>query len=261
MHKKRKNKLRKPRNAGRMKFLFKRNNFKHLIAFVLLTLVVTVLYLLLFKSQYFRLDEIQVTGEYPLSAQKILTVTSISENQSIWSVDLSNISLMLKENYPEYRKIIVKRELPNLLLFDFILRKPIAQIKSGRYFLVDKYNFILPQVKNVADSNLPVIRGIDSKLVGIKAGKQCSSKAVKNAIELLEAIQDADIFKLSDLTYIDASDFKNLFFALNNRIIVKIGDTDFRNRITKLSYVLKEIEGEDIAYIDLRFKDPVLSPR
>jgi len=235
--------------------------FKYFTILIFIFGFFLITYIFLFKSSYFKLKSIQTKGNYPLNTAEILKATFIKEDESIWESNLNRISDRLKKVYPEYKKVIVKRELPNILVFHFVLRKPIAQIKSGRYFLVDENNFILPKIKNVADPNLPVIRGVNSKLIGIKPGSKCDSETITNAIKLLKAVQESEIFTINDLVYVDITDFKNLFFTLENGIIVKIGDYNFKQRIKKLGYVLKEIEYENVAYIDLRFKDPVLSPR
>ncbi len=257
----RKRKSRKNNVKKRFKKSKLLNKSKYFFIFISIILFLIIIYFLLFRSSYFELKDVEILGEYPLNSQKIFKATSIEKNKSIWLFDLKKISEDVRNCYPEYRRIIVKRKLPHLLSFEFILRKPIAQIKSGRYFLVDQYGFILPRVKNVATVDLPIIEGIDAKLTGIKPAKQNESKALMNSLELLKTIKNSEDLDFKRLVSVDASDYKNLFFELNNGIIVKIGDCNFAQRIKKLNYVLKEIKGEDIAYIDLRFKDPVLSPR
>lgn len=251
-------KKRKKRSKSKIRKIRKR--FKYILIIVILIGIVLGLYLLLYRSHYFRLKKLKIEGKYSLSVSQILRDSSLNKGESMWNIDLKRVSNRLIEKNSEYRKIIIKRKLPHTLTFRFVLRKPIAQIKSGRYFLVDKYSFILPQVKNVAVVDLPVIKGVDLKLAGVKPGQKCENKAVKNTVALLNAI-DNSFLDLDKIKYVVASDYKNLFFKLKRGVIVKIGDEDFKPRIKKLKYILKEIKDKDIAYVDLRFEDPVLSPR
>jgi cell division septal protein FtsQ len=185
---------------------------------------------------------------------------------NIFSVDLDALRKDVEVSHPEYKDVVVRRILPNKLIVQAKLRKPIAQIRSDRYYLVDEAGILLGDVKNFPDPKLPIITGIGTNLAKVKFsffGKSDKEKIDKALFIIREMGVNEGLskYKLKSVDTADPGNF-SLFLEESN-VEIKIGHSDFSNRLKVLATVLQQV-GEDIShfkYIDLRFEDPIIGPR
>lgn len=184
---------------------------------------------------------------------------------NILFIDLGDLKGKIEVARPEFKDVIVRRILPDKLLIEGKLRKAIAQIRSDRYYLVDKELTLLPDVKNFPDPNLPIITGIGVNLAKVSPQKFSGFERNKLAmgLDLLNKLQSIEGLSEYKIKIVDITDPGNLTFLLEGyNIEIKIGNTDFSERLRVLATVLDQL-GADIdkfKYIDLRFEDPIVSP-
>lgn len=185
---------------------------------------------------------------------------------NIFFTDLKALKEKIEVAHPEFKDIVIRRLLPNKLIVQGNLRKAIAQIRSDRYYLVDEEGVLLPDVKNFPDPDLPIIAGIGINLARISTSKFSNferekiNKALGLIIEM-SANEDLSGYRLKLVDIVDPGNVSFFFESAN--VEIKIGNSDFRNRLALLSTLLDQI-GSDIdkfKYIDLRFEDPILGPR
>lgn len=221
-------------------------------------------------SEYFVVGEIDVKL---YDQDRSLRTLSLNEavgrdilGTNIFFVDLNALREKIGLFHPEIKDIIVRRLLPNKLIVEGELRKGIAQIHSDRFYLVDKEGVFLPDVKNFPDPNIPVIDGIGINLAKVKMSKftKFEKDKIDKALGLIIEIEDIDELSNHKLKRVDTADPGNLsFFFEGLNVEIKIGSSDFRDRLQALVTVLTQF-GTDInnfRYIDLRFEDPIVGPR
>jgi cell division septal protein FtsQ len=184
---------------------------------------------------------------------------------NIFFVDLNGLKENIEAAHPEYKDLMVRRLLPDKLVVKGNLREALAQIRSDRYYFVDKDGVLLPEVKNFPDHDLPIIVGVGVNLAKLSSFK-FSEFEKENLTKALDLIGEArSIEKLAGykLKIIDITDPGNATFSLeNSNVEIKIGNSNFHDRLVTLSTVLEQI-GTDITkfkYIDLRFEDPIIGP-
>jgi len=185
---------------------------------------------------------------------------------NIFFLDLNKLKERIELLHPEFKGILIRRLLPNKLIVQGSLRKAIAQIRSDRYYLVDDEGVLLPNIKNFPDRQLPIITGIGINLA--KASRADFSEFEKDKLDkALEVINEASANEsLSGykLKVVDVTDPGNVsFFLTSANIEIKIGNSDFQNRLEVLSTVLEQMNSDidSFKYIDLRFEDPIIGPR
>ena len=184
---------------------------------------------------------------------------------NILFIDLGDLKGKIEVARPEFKDVIVRRILPDKLLIEGKLRKAIAQIRSDRYYLVDKELILLPDVKNFPDPNLPIITGIGINLAKVSPHKFSGFERNKLAmgLDLINKLQSIEGLSEYKIKMVDITDPCNLTFLLEGYSIeIKIGNTDFSERLRVLGTVLDQL-GTDIdkfKYIDLRFEDPIVGP-
>ena len=199
-----------------------------------------------------------------ISLNKALDSDIVGAN--IFFLDLNDLKEKIELFHPEFKDIVLRRLLPNKLIVQGELRKAIAQIRSDRYYLVDDEGMILPNVKNFPDTELPIISGIGINLA--KASSITFSEFQKDKLyKAISLISDAASNKgllEYKIKLIDITDPGNIsFFLTSADIEIKIGNTDFQNRLEVLSTVLEQMASNinSFKYIDLRFEDPIIGPR
>ena len=185
---------------------------------------------------------------------------------NIFFLDLKKLKKEIERSHTEFKDVVVRRILPNKLIVEAELRKPIAQIRSDRYYFVDKEGVLLPDVKNFPDPELPIIVGIGINLAKVKPYNfsRLEKDRIDKALVIIRGMQGIDLLRKLELKSVDIADPGNLsFFLEQSNVEIKIGKSDFTKRLELLAALLEQV-GSDInnfKYIDLRFEDPILGPR
>ncbi len=199
-----------------------------------------------------------------------LSLATISNEEivgtNIFFMDLKDLKQKIEAAHPEFKDIAIRRLLPNKLIVKTNLRKPVAQIRSDRYYLVDEEGVLLPDVKNFPDPGLPIIGGVGINLAKAQAAKfsDFEKEKIDKALGLIGEIHGIEGLAAYILKVVDIADPGNLSFFFDDvNIEIKIGNEDFRNRLDVLVTVLEQIsmDIDKFKYIDLRFEDPIIGPR
>jgi len=219
-----------------------------------------------YRIPFFRIKEIRVKSSESRSDEKLLEFESSEllmslRGKNIFKTDIHNLAKALRDNYPQYRQVIVRRIVPDVLEIDIIHRTPVLLIKSFGYYPADKEGVVLSPETDV-DKQLPVVLGI-SMWARPKVGEHFDSTRLTLALDILRHIGDIDVMKKYVVRNIDVSNLRNPVVILDNGLEIRLGKDDMKKRFNKLEVILNdtEIDIMDLAYIDLRFKETVLGPR
>lgn len=217
-------------------------------------------YYFFMKSDFFDVREIAFTGDpdgqFSAGEEK---VKKLYLGQNIFRVDIRAIASLMKSQYPHIHKVEARRVMPDKIELDFIIRKPIAIIDRDN-LIIDKDAVVLSA--HYKTTGLVRIKGVRFAYDIPSPGKRVKAEEVTKALMLLEILKERKIAGSYTLDYIDVSDSNNLLISLDG-MKVKMGDTDFSERIEKLSNILKDpnVKIKDINYIDLRFEETIISPK
>ncbi|MBI5123821.1 MAG: hypothetical protein HZA72_00190 [Candidatus Omnitrophica bacterium] len=216
------------------------------------------------RSDYFRLKSVEAKGAAETSLVSMRSeLLSRYKDRNIFKIDIKSIASGLEPRYPDAKDIVVKRVLPDKLLVDLKFRRPCALLSNGTMFPVDREGVVLVNMDPSRPKGLPVIKGVDHKLAG-RAHKRCASAGLLAALDLLDEIRRARFLEKYNVRVIDAGDIRSLSFYLGeNGPAVIIGNENYRERLIVLRETLRNptLLLDSINYIDLRFKDVVISPK
>ncbi len=232
-----------------------------LIAICLILLLYQGIKLIFVKSPYFEISKIDIIPKTDLVNLDKSGILQPLKGKNIFTVDIKNIARAIHAGYPQLRKVVVKRVMPDMLEVVIVPRIPVALVKSSKYFPVDEEAVILsPQSE--AKGNLPVITGIPF-WTRPKKGEILRSNRINWALALLKGIDKSNVLTEYRLERIDVSNIRNIAFYLDNGLEIKIGHGDLQEKLKKLSTLLKDpkIDINNLKYVDLRFKDAVLGPK
>lgn len=217
--------------------------------------------LIFVKSPYFEISKIDIIPKTDLVNLDKTGILQPLKGKNIFTVDIKSTARAIHADYPQLRKVLVKRVMPDILQVVIVPRIPVALIKSFKYFPVDEESVILsPQPE--AKEGLPIITGI-SFWTRPKKGEILRSNRISWALSLLKGINESGILTGYRLKRIDVSNIRNIAFYLDNGLEIKIGHGNLQEKLKKLSMLLRDpkIDINNLEYVDLRFKDAVLGPK
>ncbi|MFH1853819.1 MAG: cell division protein FtsQ/DivIB [Candidatus Omnitrophota bacterium] len=221
-------------------------------------------------SDYFLIQGIDVKLYDENGSPRNLYLKDLSKENiigtNIFFVDLGSLKNEIETNHSELKDVVVRRVLPNMLAVEGILRKAVAQIRSDRYYPVDKEGMLLPDVVNFPSPDLPIITGIGINLAKISRSRltEFEEQKLQNALNLINEIAANDKLKEYRLKLADTTDPGNLTFSLDTiNVEIKIGNSDFRERLNTLATIIGQLDTDinNFKYIDLRFEDPIMGPK
>ncbi|NQU95754.1 MAG: FtsQ-type POTRA domain-containing protein [Candidatus Omnitrophica bacterium] len=217
-------------------------------------------FLFLKNSSYFKLEKIDIVDVRRATELDANAMLPLYKGRNIFEIDINSIASSIESDYPVIKEAVVKRVLPNRLEIDIVSRVPVARIKSRKIFTIDRSGMVLsPGIKS---HDLPVVTGF-SMWTKIRTGEKLKNQQLESAFSLIDALGESAPGANYKVAEIDASNYKNLSFYLENGIEVKIGGEDFPNRLKALKVTLAnpKLNKDNIKYIDLRFRDVVIGPK
>jgi len=203
---------------------------------------------------YFKIKDIVIRGADQVDL-------SYLKGRNIIVLDLQKESRYLSLNYPVYKKIRLVRILPDHLFVDFIKRKPKAYVKLYRYFCIDEDMALFDVSANLeGKDNLPVILGLDTKIFGPKQGKIYNIEELALALNIIKEAKSNRVLKDYEIKSIDVTDPSCASFFIPDGLEIKIGQDDTKDKIDILGSLLSQVKNDlnNVKYIDLRFKEPVI---
>jgi len=208
----------------------------------------------LFKtSDYFKIKDIIIFSE-----ENIVDLSYL-KGENIFTVDLQKEAGYLMEQYPIYRKISLVRILPNRISINFIKRKPVAIIKLYRYFYVNEEAILFDMPEELENQDLPLILGLETKIFGPKIGRRYNIKELTIALNIIKELNLNRALKDYKIKRIDVANLSNASFTIKE-LEIKLDAYNIKDKFNILAGLLNQLKNDlnNIKYIDLRFKEPVI---
>lgn len=178
------------------------------------------------------------------------------KGQSLLNIDTANIRSQLIRTYPEYKEIYVIKKYPSSLKIEALRRKPLAQIQSGKYYLIDREGVILDDGKSQAWSDLTKIE-ISAPNRSFRRGERIKDSGLNYSFELIDTIKrNDDLGEDLSVKLINAR-LPEATYMLIDGIKVIVGQGNFDRKIGLLHKTLQETLKDKLSlvkYIDLRHK-------
>ena len=191
-------------------------------------------------------------------------VASSFLGKNIFSVDIKAVSSQLAQSYPQYKKVVVKRIFPDTLSIEFVNRLPLFQIKvKDRFWVVDEELIVSSGPQEEEFSHIPLVNSSLSRNLEIYLGKEIFFPYAKEVVSLIKELKRKNFFKDFEISSLFSYTLNDIHFNLD-KIDIRIGPPPYKKKLKILrDMILPRFYGERerIAYIDLRFKDPVIGYR
>ncbi len=229
--------------------------FSLIILFICLRLATRFL----IGSPIFRIKKISYPKAIELSKDSYI-FELIGKN--LFSLNLEEVTRKMKQESPQLSGVRILMRLPDELVIEAQKRNPVAQLSlSDRYFYVDSEGIIYPPDNQ--QENLPVILGVVNRPASLRAWQVYDDINLKFALEIIQRIAKIPYLKNLVLAKINVSNLNRTSIAFSNSIEVIIGEERLKEKLELLTIVFSRLakELDQIKYIDLRFKEPVIGKK
>jgi cell division septal protein FtsQ len=187
--------------------------------------------------------------------------------QNILTVNLQKEAQRLSKLYPQYKRIAVRRLMPEGMVLDFQLRQAVAKIKlANKYFYLDEQGVLFyPAGQENDNLQLPLIIGLNSRISDPRSGVICNENSLLASLQFINNFNKHS--RLSQQVKIKEINLKNIndiFLFTITGCKINLGTVDSLNkRLSILQRLISEINSDlsKIEYIDLRFREPVVKYR
>jgi len=196
----------------------------------------------------FRINDIQVTGNYHLEMQDVISSSKIEKGEPLLKISLRDIKDRLEQN-AWIKSVSLKKQLPGTVLIKIKEAEPMALLSlKKRLYLMDGDGELLERLKGDGVPFLPVIKNINPK----------KKKDMKEALKLVSTLNDKNIIANRESIEIGVETY-GLKINMDGELI-KVGYGEYSAKIDRWMELEPEIRkrGLPIKYVDLRFKDSVI---
>ena len=210
-------------------------------------------------SNYFCINNVIVNNDKFLDNIVILKEINNIKGKNIFTLNINKLRSHY-EALADVKTAVIERSFPNTILVNIIERIPIGQISYGRnMYGIDEDGVI---IKLNESRGLPEIIGL--KINNVYSGENITSnpevsELIKKIIIIIKTYNMGGLAEFGSLKNINVKKSKNLildFICQDNEIKIKIGKTDFEEKLAILEDLLSRLEQnqrEKLLYIDLRF--------
>ena len=230
----------------RLKFPYKIISISLLSSAFILSLVFLFVHYLI-TAEYF---EVRDSGNF--------------SGQNIFKVDLQKETQILSRQYPEYKRIYLRRLMPHRIIVDFESRQAVAMVELlSKSFYVDGEGVLFTANGQENDNlQLPLVVGIGSSISNPRSGIRCNEKPFLRTLEFINNLnRDSNLSQLVKIKEVNIKNINDVYLLTTAGCKINLGAVDSLNkRLSILRRLVSEINSDldTVEYIDLRFREPVL---
>ena len=213
------------------------------------------------KSDFFIVREIYVNKDKDYTFKEGETkLNRLYAGRNIFQIDIKYAQTMIKSDFPQLKKVEVRRRFPDRLEVDIITREPVAVVDYGGGIVIDREAVVV--ALGDKDEGLIKIRGVGFFLNMPSKGEKIKNQMLEKGLVLIDGVRKKMSSRVKNVDYIDISDKNNIVLGISG-VAVKMGADDFSYKLDRLNEMLRDpkLNLKEINYIDLRFKDAVIAPR
>jgi cell division protein FtsQ len=193
-------------------------------------------YNFLISRPYFQIKEISVRGLRELTEKDVLASAGIKPAQNLLAINTDAVIRRVSANQ-WVESIYVGRELPDKLVLEVKERTPLALVKQDNDFcLMDAKGFVFKKLGKSDEVDLPIITGVDEK-------EEIKSQLLLGTLNLLKTVSKSSQYAyLGTVSEVHVDNVFGLSLISSTGLYLKLGTTDFENKLKQLKLVLADLE-------------------
>ncbi len=200
--------------------------------------------------------------ETPASINFELSQPVVGTN--IWEVDLAGMAKNLRQQQPWLRDVRVVRALPDTIRIEAIHRIPVAQVRIQGWHPVDGEGYILPREVETDETGLVRLEGFMRRSTALSVGELNENPELLRALRVLTVLRQTPMLQDYRLSHLNIEDKNQIRFNLDDQLEVRCGsEGELPTQLERLRISLELLRRQnvDARQIDVRFPEPVVTPR
>lgn len=184
----------------------------------------------------------------------------ILEGKNIFMVDLKGVERRVQSEYPSVDQLRIVRQLPNRILVTAEKRDPFIVVSLGSQDVVlDERGVVLGSGVDFGGA-LPYVIGLE--VVEAVQGKRLLSQRIDVALKILNGIKRNNYLNKLSVKSIDLQNLSKIHVYIDNIDIV-VDRFKIDEKVDMLGLLLSDagVPIEEINYLDLRFKEPIINKK
>ncbi len=213
---------------------------------------------LLFASDYFRIEDVQVENNQRVSAEEVVDLSEIERGSSIFNLDLQAIGHKIEEN-PWIAAAQVERVFPRQVVIRLTERVPRAVINLGYLYYVDASGEVFKMLEPGDRLDYPVMTGIERKFLLEKPAE--ARRLLADAVSLLGELAGRRRFTVKDVSELRYDqDDGFMLTTMTGGVPIRLGFGNFAGKLDRLESIYPELQTRlaILKYIDLNVTDRVI---
>ena len=183
------------------------------------------------------------------------------KGKSIFALDLKPLTQRLQAQYPEIAEIKLLKRFPDQIVVITKKRTAFAEVRiKNKEIIVDGQGVILSMGLPASPPDLPLIVGINPEKTWSTPGRQLQGQDSKTALALIKTFRSNKYLSVYKILRIDVTNLSQIEFYLTDTLKVIVDQNNIFDKIQMLSLMLSQakLKLEEVNYIDLRFKEPII---
>jgi len=203
-----------------------------------------------------------------INGASVLNKTTYIEYLKGLNTDSTNIksNFILESLYkhPYIAAARLSHRYPNRIIIDISERLPFAMLNKDPMIMLDRESYVLPNIENIDDYNIPILSKYNTAPELYPLGKQSLSIKIKETISWLEKLNTKypDLYnKISEITL--ASGDEIILILEKNPTKIMLGNNNTFRKLEILKKFQKTLNNKkeitDYAYLDMRYNNQIIA--
>lgn len=217
---------------------------------ILFVIIIFLLYLIVFKTNFFNIKTIKVLGNEQMAYDQIVNASLYNKGENIFEINIEDGENSIRR-LPYVKNCNIKRNLPNSITIEIEEREKVATFSYRNNFAyIDEEGYILT-IEEKKESSLPQITLEDNN--HLETGDNLFQ--IVNINNLDEFILYSNELKLINIMkYINLTDNDNIMIQLNNNIKVAFGPfNNVKYKLRFLNSILEDIDSKNVKVSEILF--------
>ncbi len=231
-----------------------KKRFRRAVFYTVLFVLVTVVFLTVAFVVFFRVRNINITGNARYSVDDIIVSLPVKLEDNLYSFRADELETGLKKRFPYISEVNVTRKIPSHLNIE-IIETDVAMYTeiSGDYYLLSDGLRVLDRIEDPAIIPQGTMELKTSAVKRCIVGESASfidSRAYDAIVELYKNITDSGI--KNKIKTIDMTSRFDIYIHYEDRFKVYMGDMEYSDiKIQFLIGIIEKLKAEDKGRIDV----------
>jgi cell division septal protein FtsQ len=222
---------------------------------IALIIILSLLVVLLCVSLFF--NYLSSSGYFKIKESEFFS------GQNIFQLNLQREAQRLNRMYPDYKRVMLRRLLPNKIIAEFIPRRPVAILRLSDDFFLDGDGVLFRAIsQEYSNLQLPLIIGLTPRISHPRSGIRYNEESLLATLEFINSLnKDSKLTEQLKIEQINLANVNDVFLFTTDGSRINLGGFGSLNKdLLILQRLVNEINLDltNVEYIDLRFREPAV---